>query len=57
MSDDTKDNKAEKPEFKQISAKVTIDTWRAFRREAVEKDTKVSLLAGSILTDAAAAFK
>jgi hypothetical protein len=57
MSDEAKAAEAKKPEFKQISAKVSVDTWRAFRREAVEKDTKVSLLAGSILTDAAAAFE
>ena len=56
MSDNVKDE-TKKVEFKQISAKVSIDTWRAFRREAVEKDTKVALLAGSILTDAAASFE
>lgn len=57
MSDNIKAAEVKKPEFKQISAKVSIETWRAFRREAVEKDTKVALLAGSILTDAAAAFE
>ena len=57
MSDKNEAVEAAKPEFKQISAKVSIETWRAFRREAVERDTKVSLLSGSILTDAAAAFE
>ena len=54
MSDN---EKAEKAEFKQISAKVTAEVWRAFRYEAVAKDTKVSILAGQILADAAAKFE
>lgn len=57
MSDKNESVEGVKSEFKQISAKVSIETWRAFRREAVEQDTKVSLLAGSILTDAAASFE
>lgn len=57
MSDNEKAEKAEKAEFKQISAKVPVETWRAFRYEAVAKDTKVSILAGNILADAAAAFE
>ena len=48
---------ADKQEFKQISAKVPVEVWRAFRFEAVNKDTKVSILAGQILADAAEAFE
>ena len=57
MSDKNKAAEADKGEFKQISAKVPVEVWRAFRFEAVNKDTKVSILAGQILADAAAKFE
>lgn len=57
MSDKNETAEAGKPEFKQISAKVPVEVWRAFRFEAVNNDTKVSILAGQILTDAAAKFE
>jgi hypothetical protein len=57
MSDKNVGTEAGKVEYKQISAKVPVETWRAFRYEAVAKDTKVSILAGNILTDAAAKFE
>ena len=57
MSDNEKAEKAEKAEFKQISAKVPAEVWRKYRFEAVRKDTKVSILAGQILADAAAKFE
>ena len=57
MSDKNESVETGKIEYKQISAKVPVETWRAFRYEAVAKDTKVSILAGQILADAAAKFE
>lgn len=57
MSNKSEVVEADKTEFKQISAKVPVEAWRAYRFEAVKKDTKVSVLAGKILVDAAAKFE
>jgi hypothetical protein len=57
MSDKNESAETAKVEFKQLSAKVPVEVWRAFRFEAVNKDTKVSILAGKILADAAAKFE